>query len=395
VSTKHWDETVGKVESQTLKGWLDWEFIEEEYIRPAVSGDRHVYYLTHFLDTHCPRRPVRAALSLGCGGGNLERGLIAMNAAEVIDAFDVSPESIRLAKQLAEEAGCGSRIHYAVSDINTLILPPRKYDFVIAKMALHHFHGLEHIFAQVRGSLKEGGVFVFNEFIGPNRFQWSDLQLQLMNSILAALPQKNRRSAISGDVLQRIDRPSVAAMIAMDPSEAIRSQEIMPVLQRFFELVEYKPYGGTLLHILLTHLMPTFDQEDEDQAALVKMLFLLERTLIEHKVLGSDFAYVVARPLQTAPVLPPLPNGPRESVSSPLPIATNTPQSAIDTSQPSRLMSRIAVEALHIGRRHRHLANLLPRQIRYRARHLLEQIACPATAQLASPNTPSPTADAP
>jgi len=100
----HWDRNVAAVEGKELKGWLDWEFIEVEHIRPQVSGDKSTYYLQHFFRSHLPRMPVERALSLGCGGGNLERALIALGAAKAIDAYDASPESIRLANELAAKA---------------------------------------------------------------------------------------------------------------------------------------------------------------------------------------------------------------------------------------------------------------------------------------------------
>ena len=301
MSTQYWDRNVAQVESKTLKGWLDWEFIEQEYIRPAVSGDANVYYLNYFLDTHVPQRPVDSALSLGCGGGNLERALIDLRAARTVDACDASPDSIRLAKQLAEEKGMAGLIRYDVRDIDRIELPRSKYDFVIAKMALHHFERLEHVFEQVRLSLKPGGVFVFNEFVGPSRFQWTDLQIELMNAILETLPDRNRHSAHNNDFLHRIDRPSLEGMVRMDPSEAVRSAEILPVLRQSFEVVEYKPYGGTLLHILLTHIMASFDLQSEEQRSLLKMIFLMEKTLIRERVIPSDFAYVVAKPLSGPP----------------------------------------------------------------------------------------------
>jgi SAM-dependent methyltransferase len=253
------------------------------------------------MNTHLKTKSVEKALSLGCGGGNLERALIKLEAAKQIDAYDVSTESIRLAKELADREGMGDRIYYEQRDINTLLLPPNTYDFVIIKMALHHFEQLEHLYAQIATTLKAGGVLVFNEFIGPSRFQWTELQLQLMNRLLAALPEKNTWSGWTQGYLKEIARPAVADMIAMDPSESVRSDEIMPKLKDYFEVVEYKPYGGTLLHILLTHVMPTFDLEDPDQKALLRMLFVFEKTLLEHGVIESDFAYVVARPLASRP----------------------------------------------------------------------------------------------
>ncbi len=296
MSSEHWDKNVERIENHTLKGWLDWEFIEQNYIRPQVSGDPNVYYIQHFLARHIQVKPVARALSLGCGGGNLERALISLDAAREIDANDLSPESIRLAKDLAKAEGLQDRIHYQILDVNKAEFPAKTYDFVIAKMSLHHIEQLEHVYAQVKRTLKDGGVFVFNEFIGPSRFQWTDLQVELIAQLLSVIPKKNTFSDWSHQFLTRIDRPTVRDMIAMDPSEAVRSADIMSELKKVFEILEYKPYGGTLLHMLLTHTMASYDLDDPDQQAVLKMIFLFEKTLIQQGVLQPDFAFVVARP---------------------------------------------------------------------------------------------------
>lgn len=284
----YWDDSVADVEVGGPRGWLDSEFVEVEYIRPQISGDKDVDYLRHFLQQHVPQRPVSRALSLGCGGGNLERALIALDAAQQIDAFDASPESIRLAGQLAQEAGCGDRIHYDVRDIDRIQLPLATYDFVVIKMALHHFENLEQVYQQIRRSLRPGGLFMFNEFVGPTRFQWSDVQLQLINELLQTFPDAHR-------TVPFIDRPTIAQMIAEDPTESLRSAEIMPLLGDYFEIVEHKPYGGTLLNLLLTETLHTFDTKREDDRHFLHGLFDFERSKIETAELPSDFAYVVAK----------------------------------------------------------------------------------------------------
>jgi hypothetical protein len=48
-------------------------------------------------------------------------------------------------------------------------------------------------------------------------------------------------------------------------------------------------------------MMPTFDLENDDQVAFLRLLFLFERTLVGQGVLASDFAYVVARPRPFSP----------------------------------------------------------------------------------------------
>src|SRR5262249_27031539 len=150
--------------------------------------------------------PVDRALSLGCGGGNLERALIQLGAAKTIDAYDASPESIRLAEELAAKENLADRLHYRVADINRIQLPPATYDFVVAKMSLHHFEDLDHVYTQVKRSLKPGGVLMFNEFVGPTRFQWTDRQLEVVNEILRSLPRRLRKSAVTGEDLTHIGR---------------------------------------------------------------------------------------------------------------------------------------------------------------------------------------------
>lgn len=284
----YWDDSVADVETGGPRGWLDSEFVEIEYVRPQISGDREVDYLRYFLDRHVPQRPVARALSLGCGGGNLERALIALDAAETIDAYDASAGSVRLAQQLAADAGIGDRIQYEVRDIDRIQLPLAAYDFVVIKMALHHFENLEQIYRQIRRSLRPGGLFMFNEFIGPTRFQWTDLQLQLINELLQSLPRAHR-------TVPFIDRPTLAQMIAEDPTESIRSADIMPCLEHEFEVVEMKPYGGTLLNLLLTETLHTFDVENPEDRQTLHRLFDFERTRLQSGDIPTDFAYVVAK----------------------------------------------------------------------------------------------------
>lgn len=292
----YWDQSVAEVETGGPRGWLDSELVEVEYIRPQISGDKRVDYLQHFVGRHLPDRPVSRGLSLGCGGGNLERALVALDAAQHMDAYDASPESIRLAEQLAAEAGMAQRLHYGVRDIDRIELPAETYDFVVVKMALHHFEHLEHVYRQIQRSLRPGGVFMFNEFVGPTRFQWTDRQLQQVNELLQGLPDAHR-------TVPFIDRPTIAQMLAEDPTESVRSAEILPLLEDYFDVVERKPYGGTLLNLLLTETLGTFEVENEIHRDLLYRLFEIERTRIAQGELPSDFIYVVAKGRATAPRL--------------------------------------------------------------------------------------------
>jgi hypothetical protein len=105
------------------------------------------------------------------------------------------------------------------------------------------------------------------------------------------------RAARMGAILEKAtaNLPTPRSVIAVDPSEAVRSAETVPVLERYFDIVEFKPLGGTILQFLLADIAGNFAQDAVGER-LLAMLFAIEDTLIEVGALPSDFAYIVAAP---------------------------------------------------------------------------------------------------
>lgn len=288
--TSFWDVAVDEAESDRPGGWMDLEIVEREYIRPQVTGDANTSYLEYFVEEHLPRRPVDLGLSLGCGGGHLERALLDLGAAERMVGLDASSGSIELARRLAREAGHGDEVDYRVADLDRAELAPASYDFVVAKMSLHHLSNLEHVYDQVAQALRPGAPFLVNEYVGADRFQWTDRQLALANEWLEELPDSIRRRV----PVPRIRRPTVAEMLADDPTESVRSSEVMPLLRERFEIVEERPYGGTVLHPLLAGVLPAFDLENAEHREALRGWMEAERQLVASGELPSDFVFAVA-----------------------------------------------------------------------------------------------------
>ena len=109
----------------------------------------------------------KSCLSIGCGSGELERGLIKNGCATTMDAFDINPDSVKNAKKSAESEGY--LINYFIGDANTIRLKENKYDFVVAHNSLHHIKNLEHIMQEISNSLKQNGLFIIVEFTGANK----------------------------------------------------------------------------------------------------------------------------------------------------------------------------------------------------------------------------------
>ena len=278
---------------RAILAWTDSLVVSRRYIHPAVSGGPD----SNWLDWAARRYfsiPAELALGIGSGDGGLERHGLSVGLATRFEAFDASPGAVELAGTLAQEHGIADRVTYVVADLNEHRFEPGRYDAAFASMAVHHIRNLDHFFSQLQQALKPGSLFVSNEFVGPNQFQWTDRQMELADDLLNRIPERYRRSLVSGHVKSRVTRQPIANMNAVDPTEAIRSADIIPLMRRYFEVIEKVDYGGTLLDLILEEIAGNFKDTGEDLEVLTP-LFEAERRYIETGVIESDFTVLVAR----------------------------------------------------------------------------------------------------
>jgi SAM-dependent methyltransferase len=274
--------------------WMAHPLVQER-INKKISGrpDCDAYsHLARVLADRGWSLPMARAVSLGCGFGGLERSLTSRGIVRNIKGYDFAEAAITEARRLAREQRVGS-VTYQVADLERLMLSPNSVDAVFAHQSIHHVEGLERLFFQIRKALKPGGIFHLHEFVGPNRFQWTQAQLVLVNEYLSSLPPRLRRLP-SGGPKPLVQRPTVAAMIAADPTEAVRSSEILAVLRSYFTIVEQHQIGGALLHLALGDIAQNFDPDEPEDTGYLQRLFALEDQMMAEGVIGSDFVVVTA-----------------------------------------------------------------------------------------------------
>jgi SAM-dependent methyltransferase len=263
-----------------------------------MSGDTYIdlyLYLLKFLTERGLHFPVGRCLTVGCGAGDFERSLSRFRVCDRHDAYDISEGAIEKARANAREAGL-SHIHYEAADINELSLPADSYDIVLGIQSIHHLANLERVFSEVRKALKPGGFFILHEFVGPSKFQWTDAQLNIINAALQMLPDKYCISRKDGITIKKKHwRPTLQEMDSIDPSEAIRSSDILTVLPMYFDILEKKDLGGSVLHLLLDGIAGNFDYDNPKDMKLLRMLFEIEDAFMDIGVIQSDFALVIAR----------------------------------------------------------------------------------------------------
>ena len=259
----------------------------------SADGDAYTR-LAQLLVSRGWTMPIPQSLSIGCGFGGLERDLSARGMVEEMDAYDIAAGAIAEAARQAEELGL-HKIRYHVQDLESVDLPSQSADVVFAHSSVHHVERLEALYEVVQRTLRPGGVFHLHEFVGPTRFQWTDAQLALVNAFLDSLPTRLRLLP-NGAAKEKLRRPTIEEMISADPSEAVRSAELVEALAPYFDIIEYRQLGGALSHLALGGIAQNFDPNSAKDSSILQSLFDMEDQAMANGVIGSDFATITAVP---------------------------------------------------------------------------------------------------
>lgn len=271
--------------------WGDHPTVLEEVFYRAFGHPRTGFF--EFLSSRYPQLSSAHALSLCSGDGAFECNLLDRGVFGRITGLELSGERIEAARRAAN----GHAIDFVQADVNRAEYGQACYDVVFAKAALHHVENLEHAFAQIARCLRPGGLLITIDFFGPSRFQWTDAQLAACNAFWQTRVPPALRHEPDGSLTPPVERPLIADLIAMDPSEAVRSSELYALLQSRFDLEHDIPLGGSLLNLLLSgDRVNRFDPQDKVHNQVLREAAAQEHALMNSGVLGSDFRFIVARP---------------------------------------------------------------------------------------------------
>ena len=113
--------------------------------------------------------------------------------------------------------------------------------------------------------------------------------------MLEILPERFKVDVRSGHLVGPIKRPSIESMNEVDPSEAIRSSDIISLVYKMFNVEERIDYGGTILHMLLAGIIANFNLAKEEDITILRLQKYIEDILIAENVISNDFTLIVAR----------------------------------------------------------------------------------------------------
>ncbi|MEN9934608.1 MAG: hypothetical protein RLZZ387_1187 [Chloroflexota bacterium] len=290
--TELWGETAAQRSAGPVAlGWLDSPLVEE-YVAGLTGAGSEFRIAALVRRLGIP--PTARWLSVGCGAAAAELLLAEQGLIGSLEGLDIAPGAVAAARAAAERRGIRN-VSFRAADVERERLGESQYDVVLCAMSLHHIRRLEFFLDEVSAALRPGGWLILDEYVGPSQWQWTDAQLAAVNAILPAIPERLRRNPLTGEFKVAVSRPTLAEMDRADPSESVRSGEIIGLVARQFELVERRDYGGALLHKLLEYIVGNFDPGRREDAELLRLICACEQALVAAGALQSDFTLVAAR----------------------------------------------------------------------------------------------------
>jgi SAM-dependent methyltransferase len=230
-------------------------------------------------------------LSVGCGRAPKEIALAKKLPDRDFVGVDIAGDIVAAARELVGREGL-TNLSLEIGDFNALGFESGSFDAVLGLGAIHHVENLEGFWESCSRFLRPGGVVLAQEYVGASRFQWTDAQIEHGSRVLRTLvPEVHRRHHSS------VTRPAVEVLVALDPSEAVRSAEILPSCRAAgFHIDGYASAGCALLQPVLMYQVASFDPADWEHNLVLARLFAEEARLMQAGALGDDFAMFVARP---------------------------------------------------------------------------------------------------
>lgn len=261
-----------------------------------MTGSPDTLYEDHVVAQYLKERTGLRMLALGSGWCNHEMNFARHACFSEVRCVDISDQLLSAARTNATSKGLSNMV-FEVADIDTYAFPEEAYDVVLFHSSLHHFKQVNDLIGnRIRKTLKSDGLLVINEYVGPNRLQWTPSQLAEVNRVLREeLPASHRVRFRTRFHKSQMSGPGWLRMLITDPSEAVESEAIMPAIHARYQTVEERAIGGNLLMPLLKDIAHHFVDPSPENKALLSKLFALEDALLERE--ASQLVFGVYRPL--------------------------------------------------------------------------------------------------
>ncbi len=291
-SKKRTQSTFGAQKVEGANWWIIPEVKQRENIR--ISGNKDKTFDEYLVEYYLKEGKNLKLLSVGCGVGNREIRFAESGIFEEVIGIDLSFDLIEEAQKKVLNKKL-KNIWFKQADFYKYHLESNYFDIILFHSSLHHFKQIDQIAKRISEALKTNGLLILNEYIGKNRLQFSKDRLSEMNKLLKTIPKEYKSRHLTGFTKKRIYSPGLIRMIVSDPSEAVESETIQPVIHNHFDIIEEKKIGGDLLMMVLKDIAYHFvDPDDKTSKDVLYKLFEEEDRYLKNTKY-ADFIFGVYR----------------------------------------------------------------------------------------------------
>ncbi len=256
-----------------------------------ITGDYDIEYETYITKKYFSEIKSATLISIGCGEGNHELKIAALNPTFKIIGYDLSKSWIEIANKKAI-AQNSSNASFYVEDVCDLKLKNESVDYFLFNSSLHHFRDIQKfITLKILPALKQNGLIIINEYIGPNRMNFPKSQMDYCTKCLLNILSKENRKILNLKLYKNhCYRVGTLRMIISDPTECVDSESIVPVLRSNLEEIEYINLGGNILVPCLKHIAHHFVNNNHEE---LLQLISKEKEYLADK--SSNYAFAIYR----------------------------------------------------------------------------------------------------
>jgi ubiquinone/menaquinone biosynthesis C-methylase UbiE len=256
-----------------------------------ITGDENTIYEEYVHEKYLKDRQGLKLLSLGSGSCSHEIIFAGHDCFSQVSCVDMAGNLLEKGRRRSRELGL-KNMEFVQGDVHYLDLKENGYDVILFHASLHHFRDVERLTrAVLLKALKEDGLLLINEYVGPDRMQFPQKQIRAVNRALGMLPDNYRVRYKLKLRKNRVSGPGILRMLMADPSEARESGRILDTLDKYMEALEINPYGGNILMLALKDIAHHFLAETDESNALLDKLFELEDEYLS--TAKSDFVFAV------------------------------------------------------------------------------------------------------
>jgi ubiquinone/menaquinone biosynthesis C-methylase UbiE len=265
-----------------------WFFVEQKFNDLICKANEGHSFLDEIAE-HMQAHPGGRTLSIGSGPGALEL-IVAQNLAEAsvkyeITCMDINPNVLALGQERAKAKGLNMK--FVVQDINDLSLEANQYDVIMCHASLHHLINLEHIYYEMNRSLKDDGEVVVLDIVTRHGYLMWEETHAVVRSLWKVLPEKFRYNHTAYNEI-RLDSDYENRDYTGDSMECIRSGDILPLLNEYFDCRVYVPFTSIARRFLDTMYGPNYDLSQELDRSIMEFIWQMDVHYISQNILKPE-----------------------------------------------------------------------------------------------------------